>query len=261
MEENINCQEPKIALITGATSGIGKATAEKLAAENFNLIITGRRAAILEEFSYFLKNKYKIEVLNLCFDVRDRDAVFKQFEKMEKKWKKIDVLINNAGLALGINGIDKGSFEDWDTMIDTNIKGILNVSNSVIEWMKIQHQGHIINISSIAGKEVYLNGNIYCATKHAVEAISKSMRIDLLPYNIKVTNIAPGMVETEFSEVRFYGDKSKAKKVYNGLKPLMAEDIADVIFFAITRPSHVNINDLVIMPTAQANTSNIVRET
>lgn len=258
--ENTISQNPKIALITGATSGIGKALSEKLANEKFNLIITGRREHLLEHLKSYLEKTFPIEVLSLCFDVRNREEIFQLFEALPENWKMVDVLINNAGLALGVNTIDNGSFEDWDTMIDTNVKGILNVSKPVIEWMKKRQQGQIINLSSIAGKEVYLNGNVYCASKYAVEAISKSMRIDLLPYNIKVTNIAPGMVETEFSEVRFYGDKSKAKSVYNGLQPLIAEDVADVILFAINRPAHVNINDLVIMPTAQASTSHLLRK-
>jgi len=250
----------KIAMITGATAGIGKAIAEKLAQNNFDLIITGRRAHRLDELEKELRNKYKIRALALSFDVQNRDECFKAIEKLPKDWNKIDILINNAGLAAGLETIQEGHFENWDRMIDTNIKGLLNITRIVSPAMIERKSGHIINIGSIAGKEVYPNGNVYCATKHAVDALTKAMRIDMLEHNIKVTAIHPGMVETEFSIVRFDGDKQKAKAVYEGLTPLFAEDIAEAVLFAVTRPPHVNINDMVIMPTAQASATIVKRD-
>jgi 3-hydroxy acid dehydrogenase / malonic semialdehyde reductase len=249
----------KIAIITGATSGIGKSTAHKLAQANYNLILTGRRQELLENLKKELGIKYKCDVLTLNFDIRDSVAVDEQIEALPDSWKKVDVLINNAGLAAGLNPIQSGELEDWEQMIDTNIKGLLFMTRKVVPWMIENGHGHIINISSIAGKEVYENGNVYCATKYAVDALTKGMRIDLVKHNIKVTSIAPGMVETEFSMVRFKGDKEKADKVYEGLTPLFAEDVADAILFAVTRPPHVNINDMLIMPTAQANMSTTYR--
>lgn len=243
----------KIALITGATSGIGKATALKLAHQNYNLIITGRRKNLLEELKKELGVKYKCDVLSLNFDIRDKEKVNEMIDSIPETWKKIDVLVNNAGLAAGLNPIQTGDIDDWEQMIDTNIKGLLYITRKVVPMMIENKHGHIINISSIAGKEVYENGNVYCATKSAVEALTKSMRIDLLKHNIKVTSIAPGMVETEFSVVRFKGDSDRAKNFYNGFIPLAAEDIAEAILFAVSRPPHVNINDMLIMPTAQAN--------
>lgn len=248
-----------IALITGATSGIGEATALLLASQAYNVIITGRRLDRLQALSKRIKDTYKTEVQTLHFDVRNASDTKRQLESLPKAWQAIDVLINNAGLAVGAKTIDKGEIEDWDRMIDTNIKGLLYVSKIVIPWLIAQKKGHIVNLGSIAGKEVYLNGNVYCATKHAVDALSKAMRIDLLPHNIKVTNIAPGMIDTEFSLVRYKGDKHKADDVYRNMKPLLAKDIAEVILFAIQRPSHVTLNDIVIMPTAQANTSHTYR--
>ncbi|GAA4103937.1 SDR family oxidoreductase [Mucilaginibacter panaciglaebae] len=250
----------KIALITGATAGIGEACAELFARENYNLILTGRRADRLEKLAAKLNKKYDTEVAVCAFDVRDREAVTTNFENLPAKWKKVDVLINNAGLSQGLDPIQKGDIDDWDTMIDTNIKGLLYVSRVVSNWMIKNGKGHIVNLGSIAGKEVYPNGNVYCATKHAVDALSKGMRIDLVQHGIKVTAIHPGAVETEFSEVRFHGDKERAKKVYDGFEPLVAEDIADTIFFVVSRPKHVNINELLIMPAAQATASNIVRK-
>jgi 3-hydroxy acid dehydrogenase/malonic semialdehyde reductase len=243
----------KIALITGATSGIGKACAEIYAQNGYNLIITGRRDDRLVALKDHLENDFSIKVQTLCFDVRNKNDVENYLNALPQDWKKVDILINNAGLSQGLDAIQNGNLDDWDTMIDTNIKGLLYVSKIVSNWMIAEKKGHIINIGSIAGKEVYANGNVYCATKHAVDALNKAMRIDLLPYGIKVTGIHPGAVETEFSIVRFHGDEERATKIYEGYEPLMAQDIAETIYFATTRPAHVNINDLVIMPTAQAS--------
>ena len=243
----------KIALITGATSGIGKATALKLAQKSFNLIITGRRKELLEDLKKELGVKHKCDVLALNFDVRSKEKVDEMIDNLPEAWKKIEVLVNNAGLAAGLSPIQSGDTEDWEQMIDTNIKGLLYITRKVAPLMIENGFGHIINISSIAGKEVYENGNVYCASKHAVDALTKGMRIDLVKHNIKVTSISPGMVDTEFSLVRFKGDTIKANKVYEGLTPLFAEDIAEAIIFAVTRPPHVNINDMLIMPTAQAS--------
>ena len=249
----------KIALITGATSGIGEACAHLFAREHYNLVLTGRREDRLEKLAKKLNTKYNAEVAVSAFDVRDREQVIANLEALPAKWKKVNVLINNAGLSQGLDPIQNGNLDDWDTMIDTNVKGLLYVSKVVANWMITSGHGHIVNIGSIAGKEVYANGNVYCATKHAVDALNKGMRIDLLPHGIKVTGIHPGAVETEFSEVRFKGDKDRAKKVYEGFEPLVADDIAETIWFAVSRPKHVNINDMIVMPTAQANASTIFR--
>jgi len=250
----------KIALITGATSGIGEATAEVFAREGYNLILTGRRLERLDKLAAHLNKKYNIEVAVSSFDVRNREEVVDNLEKLPAKWKKVNVLVNNAGLSQGLDPIDKGSFDDWDIMIDTNIKGLLYVSKIVSNWMITNGHGHIVNIGSIAGIDVYANGNVYCASKHAVDALNKGMRIDLLSHGIKVTVIHPGAVETEFSEVRFKGDKARAKKVYDGFEPLAAADIAETIWFVVSRPAHVNINEMIVMPTAQANGSLIYRK-
>jgi NADP-dependent 3-hydroxy acid dehydrogenase YdfG len=250
----------KTALITGATAGIGEATALLLAKNGYNIIITGRRSDLLENLKAKILSETNAEVLALCFDVRKLTEVKQAVSSLDTKWKQIDVLVNNAGLSVGLNHIDKGEVDDWERMIDTNIKGLLYVTREVSPLMVERKTGHIINIASIAGKEVYENGNVYCATKHAVDALSKSMRIDLLHDNIKVTNIAPGMVETEFSIVRFKGDKDRADNVYQGLTPLYAQDIAEAILFAVTRPAHVCINDMLIMPTAQAAVAVVRRE-
>jgi hypothetical protein len=242
----------KIALVTGATSGIGKACASMLARNGYNLIITGRRENRLNELAQKLKNN-NVEVKTLVFDVRHKEDVERAIESLPQQWSNPDVLINNAGLAAGADPIQDGDWNDWEQMIDTNVKGLLAVSKAVIPGMISRKQGHIINVSSIAGSEVYANGNVYCASKHAVHAITKGMRIDLLPHNIKVSSISPGMVETEFSLVRYHGDKEKADKVYEGLTPLYAEDVADAVEFMITRPGHVNVNDMLLMPTAQAS--------
>jgi NADP-dependent 3-hydroxy acid dehydrogenase YdfG len=246
----------KFVFITGATSGFGKACATIFAKNGFNLIVTGRRLDRLQELSNELTGTYNVQIVPLCFDVRDESAVHTAIESLSTDIKNgINILVNNAGLAVGRGPIDEGNTEDWNRMIDTNIKGLLYVSRAISPIMRTNKEGHIINLGSIAGKEVYPGGNVYCATKHAVDALSKAMRIDLLPYGIKVTNIAPGAAETEFSLVRFKGDQEIAKSVYNGFNPLQAEDVADVIYFAATRPPHVTINDLTIMPTAQATGS------
>jgi 3-hydroxy acid dehydrogenase / malonic semialdehyde reductase len=249
----------KIALITGATSGIGKACAVKFAQKGYDIILTGRRNDRLESLKKDIEKLYKVEALNLCFDIRQKNEVISHLESLERRWQKIDVLVNNAGLALNLKPVHEGSFDDWDTMIDTNLKGLLYMSRLISKLMIENGSGHIINIGSIAGKEVYLNGNVYCATKHAVDGLTKAMRIDLVTHGVKVTQIAPGAVETEFSDVRFKGDKERAKKVYEGYKPLSAEDVADAVFYVTTLPPHVNINDLVIMPMAQASTTIINR--
>jgi 3-hydroxy acid dehydrogenase/malonic semialdehyde reductase len=250
----------KIALITGATSGIGEACANVFARERYDLILTGRRMERLETLANHLRDEYNVNVTLLQFDVRDRDEVVKQLEALPAECKKVNVLINNAGLSLGLEPFQQGSYDDWDTMLDTNVKGLLYVSKVVANWMIENKFGHIINLGSIAGKEVYPNGNVYCASKHAVDALNKAMRIDLLPHGIKVTAVHPGAVETEFSEVRFKGDKDRAKKVYEGFEPLVAEDVAETIWFAASRPPHVNINELTVMPTAQSGGSNIFRK-
>ncbi|PWK80281.1 NADP-dependent 3-hydroxy acid dehydrogenase YdfG [Mucilaginibacter oryzae] len=249
----------KIALITGATAGIGEACAQVFAREGYNLILTGRRLERLEKLAAQLNEQYGVEIAVSSFDVRNREDTISNLESLPAHWKNVDVLVNNAGLSQGLDPIQKGNIDDWETMIDTNVKGLLYVSRVVSNWMIENGSGHIINLGSIAGKEVYANGNVYCATKHAVDALNKGMRIDLLPHRIKVTAIHPGAVETEFSEVRFKGDKERAKKVYEGFEPLRAEDIAETIWFIASRPKHVNINDLLIMPTAQANAGTIYR--
>jgi 3-hydroxy acid dehydrogenase / malonic semialdehyde reductase len=249
----------RIALITGASTGIGNATAHKLAENNYNLIITGRRKDLLDAVKKELGIKYKCDVLTLNFDIRDPKQVEETIDSLSESWKKIDVLVNNAGLAAGLNPVQSGDLEDWEQMVDTNVKGLLYITRKVSPLMIENGHGHIVNISSVAAKEVYENGNVYCATKHAVDALTKGMRIDLLKHNIKVTSIAQGAVETEFSLVRFKGDSERAAKVYEGFTPLFAEDIAEAILFAVTRPAHVNINDMLIMPTAQANATTINR--
>lgn len=250
----------KIALITGATAGIGEACAHTFAQQGYDLILTGRRLDRLEKVAGHLNDKYNVEIAVSSFDVRNREDTLRSLESLPPKWRQVSVLVNNAGLSQGLDPINAGSYDDWDTMIDTNIKGLLYVSKLVSNWMITNGGGHIINIGSIAGKEVYPNGNVYCATKHAVDALTKSMRIDLLSHGIKVTAIHPGMVETEFSEVRFKGDKERAKKVYEGFEPLKAADIAETIWFVVSRPAHVNINDLLIMPTAQATATNVFKK-
>jgi 3-hydroxy acid dehydrogenase / malonic semialdehyde reductase len=244
----------KFVFVTGATAGFGEACARIFAENGFDLIITGRRLERLESLASDLSENFNVKVHVLNFDVRNELEVQKAVDSIPQEIKdKIHILINNAGLAVGRGPIDEGISEDWDRMIDTNVKGLLYVSRAVIPILKSNSGGHIINLASIAGKEVYPGGNVYCASKHAVDALSKAMRIDLVPYNIKVTNIAPGAAETEFSIVRFKGDEAIAKSVYDGFDPLVARDIAEVIYFAASRPAHVNINDLTIMPSAQAS--------
>jgi 3-hydroxy acid dehydrogenase / malonic semialdehyde reductase len=244
----------KTVFITGATSGIGKACAEKFASENYNLVITGRRQERLDEMQAGLTDQYGIKVLALCFDVQDKTAVFTAIENMPAEWQHTDILINNAGLALGKDAFDEADLQDWETMLDTNVHGLLYVSKALIPLIKKSPYGHIINIGSIAGKEVYENGNVYCASKFAVDAITKAMRIDLLKHGIKVTGIHPGAVETEFSLVRFHQDSNKAAATYNGIKPLSGADIADTIYYCATLPAHVCINDLNITCVQQVGT-------
>lgn len=246
--------------ITGATSGFGEACAHIYAQNNFNLILTGRRMDRLEKLKTTLEKENHVDVEILCFDVRNAKETSLAINALSiDKLQSISILINNAGLAVGRGPLDEGILEDWNRMIDTNIKGILHVSQVVIPFLKANRKGHIVNLGSIAGKEVYPGGNVYCATKHAVDALSKGMRIDLLPFQIKVTNIAPGAAETEFSEVRFKGDRELASSVYEGFTPLNAVDVAESIYFVTSRPAHVNINDLTIMPTAQGSSQNFYK--
>ena len=248
-----------IALITGATSGIGKSTALEFARHGYHLIITGRRQERLAELKAALVRDFKINVLELCFDVRDEKQVATAINSIPSDFMAIDVLVNNAGLAAGLSAIQDGNLNHWERMIDTNVKGLLYVTKHISKVMIQNKKGHIINVGSIAGKEVYANGNVYCATKHAVDALNKGMRIDLLPHGIKVSAINPGMVETEFSIVRFDGDEERAKKVYENIVPLKPEDIAETIYWMASRPAHVNINDILIMPTIQANSTTVLR--
>ena len=250
----------KIALITGATSGIGRAVADIFAENKYNLIVTGRRSERLQELKAALEQQHGISVFALCFDVRNNDEVVRNIESLPVEWRNIDVLVNNAGLAVGLNHIQDGVLDDWERMIDTNIKGLLYVTRAVSPLMIARNGGHIVNICSIAGKEVYENGNVYCATKHAVDALSKAMRIDMLGHNIKVTNVCPGAVETEFSIVRFKGDVQRAAGTYRGIEPLTGRDIAECIYFAVSLPEHVCINDMMIMPTAQADSRTFNRK-
>ena len=250
----------KIVMITGATSGFGEAAAHEFAKNGYDLIITGRRKERLDALADELAKKCGAEVFALNFDVRNNAETQKSIYGLPAKWQNIDVLVNNAGLASGFGPVQDGNTDDWDKMIDTNVKGLLYVTRCVAPMMIKNKKGHIINIGSTAGKEAYLNGNVYCATKFAVDALTKSMRIDMLPHGIRVSSVCPGMAETEFSVVRFHGDKDKAKNVYNGLQPLTAIDIADVIYFVASRPANVNISDIVVTPLAQANTNNIFRK-
>ena len=250
----------KIALVTGATAGIGTASAEILAQNGYNLIITGRRKELLDKLKNKLGVKYKSDVLALNFDIRDCQQTDEAIDKLPKTWKNIDVLINNAGLSAGLAPIHEAMIDDWEVMIDTNIKGLLYITRKIAPMMVKKRSGHIVNISSIAAKELYEGGNVYCATKHAVDALTKGMRIDLVKYNVKVTSISPGFVETEFSLVRFKGDKERADKIYEGMTPLNADDVAEAVWFAVSRPAHVNINDMLIVPTAQANISTVIRK-
>jgi 3-hydroxy acid dehydrogenase/malonic semialdehyde reductase len=248
----------KIALITGATSGIGEATARIFAEHGIDLILCGRRAGRIDALKKQLDTKVKVETL--VFDVRDKDTVFQLLDNLPEKWKKIDILVNNAGNAHGLDPIHEGKLEDWEAMIDINVKGLLYVSKGIIPGMVERKSGHIINIGSIAGKEIYPNGNVYCASKFAVDAINNGMRLDLNKYGIKVSQVNPGLVNTEFSLVRFKGDRDKADSVYKGMKPLTGNDVAELILFIVTRPPHVNISDSIIFPTAQASATIIKRD-
>lgn len=243
----------KTVLVTGATAGIGEAIAHIFARANYRVMITGRRGDRLARLQQKMEMDYGAEILSLCFDVRIKNEVDEALEALPENWKNIDILVNNAGLAVGRDTLDKGITEDWDTMIDTNIKGLLYMTRAVAPGMVARKSGHIFNIGSIAGKETYFEGNVYCATKHAVDSLTKAMRIDLLEHGIKVTGVCPGIVETEFSLVRYKGDEDRAKKIYQGYHPLRPRDVAEVVFFAATRPPHVCINDLVLTPTTQAS--------
>jgi 3-hydroxy acid dehydrogenase / malonic semialdehyde reductase len=245
----------KIVMITGATSGIGEACAHKFAAEKYAVIISGRRGERLQTLASRLRQDYGVEVLPLLMDLRDRNEVKKAITGLPKAWQEIDVLVNNAGLALGLTAFPEGDEDDWETMIDTNVKGLLYMSKAVAPGMIARGRGHIINIGSIAGREVYFKGNVYCATKHAVGALSKAMRMEMLPHGIRVTLVAPGAVETEFSLVRFKGDSERARRVYKGYVPLHPADVAEVVYFATTLPPTANIDDVLVMPTAQAGAS------
>ncbi len=248
----------KIALITGATSGIGRSTAHIFAENGINLILCGRRKERLEDLQNDLAKK--VEVCTLNFDVRDREAVFTSINSIPHKFRNIDILINNAGNAHGLDPVQEGNLDDWDAMLDINVKGLLYVSKAIIPGMVERMSGHIINIGSIAGKEVYPKGNVYCASKYAVDALNQGMRIDLNAYGIRVGAINPGAVETEFSNVRFKGDNQRADNVYKGFEPLKAADISDIIYFVVTRPYHVNIADLLVLPTAQASATVVKKE-
>lgn len=250
----------KIALITGATAGIGRAVALRLAGEQYNIIITGRREERLLILKKEIEAKHSVQVLTLCFDVTKYAEVEKTLGHLPDEWNNIDVLVNNAGLAVGLAPIHEGLIEDWERMIDTNIKGLLYVTRTITPNMVARKSGHIVNLSSIAGKHVYPNGNVYCATKHAVTALNQAMRVDLLPYNIRVTLICPGAVNTEFSNVRFKGDQVRADKVYDGFDELKAEDIANAIAYAVMQPAHVNVQDILVMPTAQGDGDTIYRK-
>lgn len=248
-----------IILITGASSGFGKAIAEKFAEGGWNLILTARRKEKLEAVANAIEKKYGVKVLSLVFDVQNKEAVFEQLNNLPVEWQSINLLVNNAGLALGRDSFEQANMDDWETMIDTNVKGLLYVTKAVLTFL-IKQQGHIINIGSTAAKEVYKDGNIYCATKHAVDVITKAQRIDLLPYKIKVSAIHPGAVETDFSLVRFKGDVTKAAAVYAGYEPLQAKDIADTTWYVANLPKHVCINDLVITCVAQANSMHLHKD-
>ena len=250
----------KIVFISGATSGIGEASAIKFAHNQYDLIITGRRVERLNALARKLESETGAEVLPLVFDVRNWTEVEHIIKSLPEKWQKIDVLLNNAGLAAGLDPVQDGNIDNWERMIDTNVKGLLYLTRAIAPLMIARASGHIINIGSIAGREVYPNGNVYCATKYAVDALTQGMRMDFLNYGIKVTQVAPGAAETEFSEVRFDGDKTRAANVYTGFTPLRAEDIADVIWYVSSLPPHVNINDILVMPTAQASATQIYRE-
>lgn len=251
----------KTVLITGATSGIGEATAILLAQNNFNLIITGRRTDRLKNLKDKIESETEANVFALNFDIRNRQETEKAIKSLPDRWQSVNILINNAGLAAGLSAINNGDVDDWERMIDTNVKGLLYITRLISAQMIERGEGHIVNISSIAGRETYPMGNVYCATKHAVEALTKGMRIDFLKNGIKVSSVSPGAVETEFSLVRFKGDRERAQKVYEGFTPLFAKDIAETILFVVTRPKHVNIDDILVMPADQASSRDFNRKT
>jgi len=254
-------EHKKIVFITGATSGIGEACAVEFAKNSYNLILTGRRSEKLNAVKDKLEKEYSCNVLTLNFDVRNKTEVENAVASLPDEWLNINVLVNNAGLALGLNSFQEGLIEDWENMIDTNVKGLLYISRTIAPIMIEKGiKGHIINIGSIAGREVYPNGNIYAATKHAVDALTKAMRFDLLKHEIKVSQVAPGAVETEFSVVRFKGDKNRADAVYQGIEPLVAEDISRVVYYVASMPPHVNLSDVFIMPARQAGVQNFFRK-
>jgi NADP-dependent 3-hydroxy acid dehydrogenase YdfG len=249
-----------IAIITGATAGIGRATAITLARNDFDVVITGRRAEKLDSLEEEIRSKTGADVLSLTFDIRDQEAVKQACDQLRGKWETVDLLVNNAGLAAGLSHIHEGVVDDWEQMIDTNIKGLLYITRLISPGMVKRGKGHIVNIGSVAGKESYEKGNVYNATKFAVDGLTQGMRIDLVEHGIKVTAIHPGAVETEFSLVRFKGDQQEADKVYDGFTPLYAEDIAEAVLFAVSRPPHVNIDDMLVMPTSQAMSRKIIRK-
>jgi len=257
MSIRIVSTEAKVALITGATSGIGKATAQIFAKHQIPLVLCGRRQQELDRLKVALGKHTRVHILN--FDVRDKEEVFSKIENLPKDFSPIEILVNNAGNAHGMETLDEGNPEDWDAMIDINVKGLLYVSKAIIPAMKQRKSGHIINIGSTAGKEVYPKGNVYCASKHAVDAINQGMRMDLNGYGIRVGAINPGLVQTSFSDIRFKGDKEKAASVYTGFQPLTGDDIAEIIYFVVTRPYHINIADLVVMPIDQASNTIVNR--
>ncbi len=250
----------KIAFITGSTSGIGEATAWKFAAEGWHVIISGRRIEKLNTLAARIQEKHQVAVLPLCFDITQLEEVKNSIHSLSGKWKNIGVLVNNAGLAVGRSPLQEGLYEDWDRMIDTNMKGLLYVTREIVPLFIANKKGHIINIGSLAGHEYYGGGNVYCGTKHAVKAITRSMRIDLLKEGIKVSAVSPGAVETEFSVVRYKGNKDMADKTYDGFEPLKAEDVAESIYFIANQPKHVNIEEILVLPTAQASTSIIFKQ-
>ncbi len=249
----------KIALVTGATAGIGKASALALAREGASIILTGRRAERLESVGREIQRLFQTDWLALPFDVRDRNAVVAAIDGLPEHWRNIDILVNNAGLGRGLDKLHEGNIEDWEEMIDTNIKGLLYVTRTIVPGMVARGRGDVVNIGSIAGHEVYPGGNVYCATKHAVDALTKGLRIDLVDTPVRVSSVDPGLVETEFSVVRFHGDAQRAKNVYSGLQPLSGADIAEAVVFIVTRPPHVQIADMIIFPTAQGSAAVVHR--
>lgn len=256
----MNSLKNKIVLITGTSSGIGKACAESFAKEGAHVILNGRRKEKVEQHAIYLSEKYGVKTLPLIFDVKNKTEVKEKISSLPDEWKKIDILVNNAGLGKGLDKIYEGKTEDWELMIDTNLKGLLYVTREILPQMIDRKSGHIINIGSVAGHDVYPGGNVYCATKFAVKALSQAMRIDVLDKYVKISSVDPGMVETEFSNVRFNGDIERAKNVYKGLTPLTGEDIADAVIYCATRPWHVNINEIILTPIAQAHVNFVVRE-